>query len=98
MMRGKSYLSLGSVSMGIAGSIVDQTFFESYLGMRVEAADMSEFTRRIEEGIYDPEEYERALAWAKANCKEGRDHNAARQAAHPRSRRTATGRWWSRWP
>ena len=75
MMRGKSYLSLGSVSMGIAGSIVNQDFFESYLGMRVEVADMSEFTRRMEEGIYDPEEYQRALAWTKANCKEGSDHN-----------------------
>jgi L-fucose isomerase len=77
MMRGKSYLSLGSVSMGIAGSIVDQSFFESYLGMRVEVADMSEFTRRMEEGIYDPQEYQKALAWTKANCKEGRDHNPA---------------------
>src|SRR5512133_1046281 len=75
MMRGKSYLSLGSVSMGIAGSIVDQSFFESYLGMRVEVADMSEFTRRMDEGIYDPEEYQKALAWTKANCKEGRDRN-----------------------
>ena len=60
-MRGKSYLSMGGVSMGIAGSIVDQAFFESYLGMRVEAVDMSEFIRRIDEGIYDPEEFERAL-------------------------------------
>jgi L-fucose isomerase len=75
IMRGKSYLSLGNVSMGIAGSMVDQSFFESYLGMRVEAVDMSEFTRRIDEGIYDPEEYRRALAWTKANCKEGGDRN-----------------------
>ena len=76
MMRGKSYLSLGGTSMGIAGSIVDQPFFESYLGMRVEAVDMSEITRRIDEGIYDPQEYERALAWTKARCREGRDHNS----------------------
>jgi L-fucose isomerase len=76
MMRGKSYLSMGGVSMGIAGSIVDHDFFESYLGMRVEVADMSEFTRRVEEGIYDPEEYQRAFAWVKAHCKEGADHNA----------------------
>lgn len=76
MMRGKSYLSLGSVSMGIAGSITDHSLFESYLGMRVESVDMSEFTRRIEEGIFDPEEFQRALAWTKANCTEGRDHNA----------------------
>jgi len=76
MMRGKSYLSLGGTSMGIAGSIVDQPFFESFLGMRVEAVDMSEIIRRVDEGIYDPEEYERALAWTKEKCKEGRDHNA----------------------
>ena len=75
LMRGKSYLSLGGTSMGIAGSIVDQSLFESYLGMRVEAVDMSEFTRRIEEEIYDKEEYERALKWTKGNCKEGREYN-----------------------
>jgi L-fucose isomerase len=74
-MRGKSYLSMGGVSMGIAGSIVDQDFFQSYLGMRVEAVDMSEFTRRIEESIYDPVEYKKSLAWVKANCKEGKDYN-----------------------
>ena len=75
MMRGKSYLSIGGTSMGIAGSIVDQPFFEKYLGMRVEAVDMSEFTRRMDEEIYDKEEYEKALKWTKENCKEGRDHN-----------------------
>jgi L-fucose isomerase len=75
LMRGKSYLSLGGASMGIAGSIVDQSFFESYLGMRVEAVDMSELTRRIEESIYDPQEFQRALAWTKANCPEGREYN-----------------------
>jgi L-fucose isomerase len=74
-LRGKSYLSLGGTSMGIAGSIVDQSFFENYLGMRVEAVDMTEITRRIEEGIYDPEEFSKALAWTKAKCKEGRDYN-----------------------
>ena len=74
-MRGKSYAAMGGVSMGIAGSIVDQPFFESYLGMRVESIDMSEFTRRIEEGIFDKEEYDLALAWAKANCPEGEDTN-----------------------
>lgn len=76
IMRGKSYLSLGGVSMGIAGSIVDHNFFENYLGMRVEVSDMSEFTRRMEEGIYDPVEFEKAMAWTKANCKEGPDRNA----------------------
>jgi L-fucose isomerase len=74
-MRGKSYLSIGNVSMGIAGSIVDHGFFEAYLGMRVETADTSEFIRRIEEEIYDGQEYGRALAWVRENCKEGRDHN-----------------------
>ncbi|MBN1312520.1 MAG: L-fucose isomerase, partial [Anaerolineae bacterium] len=74
-MRGKSYLSMGGTSMGIAGSIVDQTFFESYLGMRVEAIDMSEFARRLNESIYDPEEFEAALAWTKQNCPEGEDVN-----------------------
>jgi L-fucose/D-arabinose isomerase len=75
MMRGKSYLSLGGTSMGIAGSIVDQSFFENYLGMRVEAVDLSEITRRLEEGIYDPVEYQKALAWTKTNCPEGREYN-----------------------
>ncbi|NOZ27016.1 MAG: L-fucose isomerase [Chloroflexi bacterium] len=74
-MRGKSYLSMGGVSMGIAGSIVDQDFFEAYLGMRVETVDMTEFVRRLEEGIYDPEEFERAIRWVRENCKEGRDYN-----------------------
>jgi len=76
LMRGKSYLSIGGTSMGIAGSIVDQPFFESYLGMRVEAIDMCEISRRIEEDIYDKEEYERALKWTKENCKEGKEYNA----------------------
>ena len=76
-MKGKSYLSMGSVSMGIAGSIVDAAFFEDYLGMRCEYSDMSEFTRRIEEGIYDPEELSKALDWIKKNCKEGKDYNPA---------------------
>ncbi len=74
-LRGKSYLSIGSVSMGIAGSIVDADFFQSYLGMRNEYADMSEIFRRVNEGIYDKEEFTKALAWTKANCKEGKDFN-----------------------
>jgi L-fucose/D-arabinose isomerase len=74
-MKGKSYLSMGSVSMGIAGSIVDADFFEEYLGMRCEYVDMSEFTRRIEEGIFDPEELTLAENWIKKNCKEGKDYN-----------------------
>ena len=79
IMRGKSYLSLGGVSMGIAGSIVDQGFFERYLGMRVEAVDMSELTRRIDEGIFDPAEFVRAHRWVRANCREGADRNTPDQ-------------------
>jgi L-fucose/D-arabinose isomerase len=75
-MKGKSYLSLGSVSMGIAGSMVDAAFFQNFLGMRNEYVDMSEFVRRIDEQIYDPEEYKRAYGWVKANCPEGKDYNA----------------------
>lgn len=74
-MKGKSYLAMGGVSMGIAGSIIDPNFFESYLGMRCESIDMSEFIRRIEKEIYDKDEYKKALAWKKAKCKEGKDYN-----------------------
>ncbi len=74
-MRGASYLSMGSVSMGIAGSIIVPEFFQDYLGMRNEYVDMSEFIRRIEEGIYDKEEFERAHAWVRENCTEGPDDN-----------------------
>ncbi|MEI8094282.1 MAG: L-fucose isomerase [Spirochaetales bacterium] len=74
-MQGRSYLSMGSVSMGIAGSIVNEDFFQKYLGMRNEFVDMSEFTRRIDEGIYDPEEFKKALAWVKKNCPQGPDLN-----------------------
>jgi len=78
-IRGKSYVSMGGVSMGIAGSIVDQNFFESYLGMRVEAIDMVEFIRRINENIYDPVEFDKAMQWVKASCKEGQDVNPPEQ-------------------
>ncbi len=74
-MRGKSYLSIGSTSMGIAGSIVVPDFFEEYLGMRVEWADESELIRRMEGCIYDPAEYEKALAWATKTLTTGRDLN-----------------------
>src|SRR6185503_6527042 len=77
-MRGKSYLSLGGVSMGIAGSIVEQSFFESYLGMRVECVDMTELVRRIEEKIYDEREFKRARSWTRKNCVAGRDWNPPR--------------------
>ena len=77
-MRGKSYLSIGAVCMGIAGSIVNPDFFEDYLGMRCEGIDEVEIIRRMDRGIYDHEEFEKALAWAKAHCKEYDDvcHNA----------------------
>ena len=73
IMRGKSYLSIGAVCMGIAGSIVNTDFFEDYLGMRCEGIDEVEIIRRMTLGIYDKDEYEKALAWAKANCKEFED-------------------------
>ncbi|MFV0391209.1 MAG: L-fucose isomerase [Paludibacteraceae bacterium] len=73
IMKGKSYLSIGAVCMGIAGSIVDTNFFEDYLGMRCEGVDEVEIIRRMSEGIYDKEEFEKALAWTKANCKEYED-------------------------
>tara|TARA_R110002049_G_scaffold47596_2_gene137249 strand:- start:445641 stop:447329 length:1689 start_codon:yes stop_codon:yes gene_type:complete len=76
-MKGKSYLSLGYSSMGIVGSMVDQNFFHDYLGMRTEFVDQTEVTRRIEEEIYDKEEYEKALQWTYKNCKEGKDYNIA---------------------
>ncbi|MFP4382874.1 MAG: L-fucose isomerase [Spirochaetia bacterium] len=78
-MRGKSYLSVGSVSMGIAGSIVNENFFQKYLGMRNEYVDMSEIIRRIDEGIYDKDEFRMALEWTKKNCKEGTDPNEQSQ-------------------
>ena len=76
-MRGESYLSVGSQCMGIAGSIVDQNFFQEYLGMRNESVDETEVLRRMEEGIYDHEEYAKAMAWTEKYCKcnEGWDKN-----------------------
>ncbi len=78
LMKGKSYLAMGGTSMGIAGSIVDQSFFERSLNMRVESVDMTEFIRRMDKGIYDQSEYKRALAWVKKNCHEGKDYNSAK--------------------
>ena len=74
-MRGKSYLQIGSVCMGIGGSIISTDFIEDYLGMRVESVDEVEVIRRMTEGIYDKAEYEKALAWAKKYCIEGFDKN-----------------------
>ena len=74
-MRGKSYLQIGSLCMGIAGSQIDSNFIEDYLGMRVESVDEVEVIRRMTEGVYDKAEFEKALAWAKENCKMGYDKN-----------------------
>jgi len=88
LMKGKSYLSMGSVSMGIAGSIVREDFFQEYLGMRNEYVDMSEFNRRLNEEIFDKEEFVKALEWTKKNCKEGKDLNPA-----PKSRKQKDKEW-----
>ncbi len=74
-MRGKSYLQIGAICMGIGGSIIDSDFIESYLGMRVESVDEVEIIRRMSEGIYDEAEFKRATEWTKANCEEGLDKN-----------------------
>ena len=87
-MRGKSYLSIGGVSMGIAGSIVQEGFFQNYLGMRNEYVDMTEISRRISRGIYDPEEYKIARQWVEDNCKEGLDPNP-----QPHTREEKTKIW-----
>jgi L-fucose isomerase len=87
-MRGKSYLSMGSVSMGIAGSIVREDFFQEYLGMRNEYIDMSEFNRRLNEEIFDKAEYVKALEWTKKYCREGKDLNDK-----PASRKQKDSQW-----
>lgn len=87
-MRNTAYLAMGGVSMGIAGSIVDQGFFQNYLGMRVESIDMSEFIGRMQKGMYDHDEYDRALTWVRANCKEGKDVNTS-----PRTRAQKDEDW-----
>lgn len=88
LMRGKSYLSIGSVAMGIAGSIVSEHLFGDYLGMRNEYVDMTEIKRRLDRGIYDPEEFARALAWTRKYCHEGPDRNAS-----PRTREEKDQNW-----
>lgn len=74
-MRGKSYLQIGSVTMGIGGSIISPEFFEEYLGMRVESVDEVEIIRRMTEGIYDENEYKKALKWIKEKCRPDFDKN-----------------------
>ena len=78
-MKNKAYVGIGGVSMGIMGSFLDPHFFQKYLGMRAEWVDMTEILRRIDLGIYDPVEFEKALAWTKENCKEGYDGNGDQQ-------------------
>lgn len=80
-MKNKAYVNLGSISMGIAGSFCDAEFMQKYLGIRAEWVDLTEILRRITLGIYDHDEYEKALAWIKANCKEGFDKNAGKALA-----------------
>lgn len=77
-MKGKAYVNFGSIAMGIMGSFCDASFFQNYFGIRAEWVDMTEILRRITLGIYDHEEFERALAWTKAHCKEGFDCNKAK--------------------
>lgn len=89
-MRGRSYLAMGGTSMGIAGSIVDPSLFEKWLGMRVESVDMTEFIRRIERGIFDPAEFSKAQKWVKAHCAEGKDWNAK---GKKRSRKQLDAEW-----
>ncbi|MBQ4484947.1 MAG: L-fucose isomerase [Prevotella sp.] len=91
VMRGKSYLSLGNTCMGIAGSIVDADFFQDYLGMRTEYADLVEILRRVELEIYDKDEYEKAMVWAKKYCmpNEGRDYNVEKGKAKTREEKDA---------
>jgi L-fucose isomerase len=86
-MRGRSYMSLGNVAMGIAGSIVDHNFFESWLGMKVQTVDMTELRRRIDNGIFDAGELERALAWADRHFKFGIDRNPPEHRRSPAEQR-----------
>src|SRR5690606_21247398 len=75
IMRGKSYLAIGSLSMGIVGYIAKEEFIQEYLGMRNEHVDTSEVLRRIQLGIYGQDEFRKALAWTRQYCREGEDFN-----------------------
>jgi len=90
LMRGKSYLSMGGTSMGIAGSAVDCSFWEKWLGMRVEDIDMTEFVGRMRKGQFDQDEFKEALAWVQQNCPEGKDYNSDDQC---RSREQLDSEW-----
>ena len=86
-MRGKSYLQIGSICMGIGGSIIDSKFIEDYLGMRVESVDEVEIIRRMTEGIYDEAEYQKLKAWADENVIEGFDKNPAEMQKTPEQKK-----------
>ena len=86
-MRGKSYLQIGSITMGIGGSIIDPHFLEDYLGMRVESVDEVEIIRRMTEGIYDEEEYRKALKWSEKYCHQGFDKNPAELQRTPEQKK-----------
>jgi L-fucose isomerase len=90
IMRGKSYLSMGGTSMGIAGSMVDPSLWEKWLGMRVEAIDMTEFIGRMNKNQFDHAEFQKALAWVKQHCTEGHDYNSPETR---RSRPTLDAEW-----
>lgn len=89
MMRGKSYLGIGGQCMGIAGSIVDHDFFQDYLGIRVEAVDEVEIIRRVEKGIFDHEEFAKAMTWTEKYCKvnEGTDYNTPEMKSSPEQKK-----------
>jgi L-fucose isomerase len=87
-MKGKSYLSVGYSSMGIAGSMVDSNFFQDYLGIRAEFVDSIEILRRMDEEIYDKDEFVKAMAWTKVNCKEGKDYNKPENQADEARKQT----------
>ncbi len=88
-MRNKAYVNIGGVAMGIAGSCCDANFMQKYLGLRAEWVDMVEINRRMEKGIYDHAEFEKALAWVKANCPEGDDNNAEKFSAAEKEKQWA---------
>ncbi|PZG37564.1 L-fucose isomerase [Listeria ivanovii] len=87
LMKNQAYLSIGNVSMGIAGSIVKDDFFQEYLGMRNEYVDMTEFVRRINEEIYDKAEFEKAKSWVKENLEQGADNNPVHLQSKPEKAR-----------
>ena len=92
-MRGKSYLSMGSACMGIAGSIVNPDFFQEYLGMRNESVDLTEIIRRMTEGIYDPEEYKKAMAWTREHCMCNEGEDIANRQGKAKTREEKDADW-----